>query len=145
MSGLPFTEASFSQFLKEHKLMGSKCKKCGALYLPPRPICISCHSDQLEWVELKGKGKLVAFSVIPYGPMPMVLAGYGRDNPTCSGIVELDEGPRMSAQILGVDVAHPENIKIGTPLTVDFAERPTWHFIEDVYKVKKTYAVFRAT
>lgn len=144
MNERPFTEASFVQFLKEKKLMGSKCKKCGALWLPPRPICIKCHSDELEWVELKGKGKLVAFTVIPYGSMLMILDGYGRDNPYCSGIVELDEGPRISAQILGVDIAHPENIKIGTPLTVDFTERGTWHSIEDAYKVRKTYVVFKA-
>jgi uncharacterized OB-fold protein len=143
MTDRPFTSDSFYQFAAEKKLMGSRCQTCGTLYCPPKPICIKCHSDKMEWVELKGKGKIAAFSVIPYGPMPFVKEGYGRGNPHCSGIVELEEGPRIAAQIIGVDMAHPEQIKIGTKVTLDFAERGSWHFVEDVAKVKKTYPVFK--
>lgn len=143
MKDIPFTIASFDKFLEEKKLMASKCKKCSALWLPPRPICIECNSDELEWVGLNGKGKLIAFTVIGVGPIPMIEAGYGRDNPYCSGIVELEEGPRISAQILGVDVANPENIKIGTPLTADFVERGSWHFVEELAKERKMYLAFR--
>ena len=53
----------------------------------------------------------------------MLEAGYGRDNPYCAGIVLLADGPSISAQILGVDAAHPEGIKIGTPLKAAFIER----------------------
>jgi uncharacterized OB-fold protein len=53
----------------------------------------------------------------------MLEAGYGRENPYCTGIVQLDEGPSISAQILGVDVKNPAGIKIGMPLTIDFVER----------------------
>lgn len=143
MDSRPVTIESFDKFLAEKKLMGSRCKGCGAIWLPPRPICLQCHSDELEWVELKGKGKIVAFTVIGVGPMPMVWEGYGRDNPYCAGVVELEEGPRVSAQIMGVDVAHPENIRIGTPVIADFTERRTWHLIEEVAKTRKSYLVFR--
>jgi uncharacterized OB-fold protein len=143
MKATPFTINSFETFLKEKKLMASKCKKCGALWLPPRPICLKCYSNELGWTQLNGKGKLVAFTVIGVGPIPMIDAGYGRDNPYCTGIVELDEGPRISAQILGVDVTCPENIRIGTSLTADFVERGSWHFVEDLSKIKKIYLAFR--
>jgi len=46
----------------------------------------------------------------------MAEAGYSSKNPYCVGVVELSEGPRVSAQILDVDVHHPENIKIGLSL-----------------------------
>ena len=98
----------------------------------------------MEWEELSGTGTLVAFTVIGVGPIPMIEAGYGRDNPYCVGIVQVDEGPRIGAQILDVDAAHPENIKIGTPVTVDFVERGSWHFVEEVAKARKTYLAFRA-
>ena len=138
-----FTSDSFYQYAAEKKLMGSRCQTCGKISCPPRPICIHCQGDKMEWVELKGKGKIAAFSVIPYGPMPFVKEGYGRDNPHCSGIVELEEGVKVAAQILGVDVKHPENIKIGMPVILDFTERGSWHYIEDVYKVRKIYPVFK--
>jgi uncharacterized OB-fold protein len=53
----------------------------------------------------------------------MLEAGYGRENPHCSGIVKLDNGLSISAQILGVDVANPERIQIGTPVKVSFLDR----------------------
>jgi uncharacterized OB-fold protein len=37
--------------------------------------------------------------------------------------VQLEEGPSISAQILGVDATRPEEIAIGTPLQVAFVQR----------------------
>lgn len=144
MKEIPFTIASFGNFLKEKKLMASKCTKCDALWLPPRPICLKCSSDALEWTELSGKGRLLAYTVIGVGPMPMIEAGYGRDKPYCVGIVEVEEGPRIGAQILGVDVKNPGKIRIGTSLTADYVERGSWHFVEELAKERKTYLVFQA-
>lgn len=132
-----FTSASFNEFLGEKKLMASKCTKCGALYLPPRPLCIKCFGSEMEWVEMKGKGKLAAFTTIAIAPTLMIEEGYGRDNPYCTGVVELEEGPKISARILGVDAKKPEEIKIGTPLAVDFVERGEG-------EGKRTFLAFKA-
>ncbi|MDY6907774.1 MAG: Zn-ribbon domain-containing OB-fold protein [Chloroflexota bacterium] len=118
-----FTGASFFQYLNEKKLMASRCKKCQALYLPPRAICIKCYGDEMEWVETGGKGTLAAFTAINVAPTLMIEQGYGRDNPYCTGIVALEEGPKISAQLLGLDAGKPEEIEVGQPLTVDFVER----------------------
>ena len=115
--------ASFYQFLAEKKLMASRCKKCQALFLPPHPICTKCHGNDMEWVEMKGNGKLAAFSAIAVGPSCTIEEGYDRDNPYLVGIVELDEGPKVSGRILGLDARRPENIKMGTPVTVEFLEQ----------------------
>jgi uncharacterized OB-fold protein len=119
----PFITASHEQFLNEGKLMGSRCQKCGVLSLPPRPICIKCYSKEMEWVEMKGRGKLVAFTCITVGPPFMIAEGYDRNHPYCTGVVELEEGVRIDARIEGVDANKPETIKIGTPLTVEFLHR----------------------
>ena len=123
MQERPFSDISYEQFLNEEKLMGSKCKKCGSLFLPPRPICIKCSSHEMEWVEMKGKGKLLAFTCIAVGPPFMMKEGYNRKHPYCTGVVELEEGVRVVARIEGVDTTKPEGIKIGTPLTVEFLHR----------------------
>ena len=103
--------------------MGSKCKKCNALFVPPRPICIKCHGEEIEWVQMKGKGKLAAFTCITIGPSFMIAEGYNRKNPYCSGVVELEEGVRVDARLEGVDAKNPENIIVGMPLTVKFLHR----------------------
>lgn len=123
MTETEFAGVSFYRFLDENKLMGSRCKQCTALYLPPRPICIKCHSSDMEWVQMKGAGKLAAFTTIAVGTSLMVEAGYDRNKHYCSGIVKLDEGPRISAQILGVDAQNPASVRIGTPVTVRFVKR----------------------
>jgi len=88
MGERPINDISYEQFLNEEKLMGSRCRQCGELYFPPRSICAKCYKTALEWVELKGKGKLVAFTCISVGPSFMVKEGYDRKNPYCSGVVE---------------------------------------------------------
>ncbi len=119
----PFTAASFSEYLNEKKLMGSRCPTCNESFLPPRALCPHCFSDELAWTEFSGKATLAAFTAIAIAPTAMIEAGYGRDNPYLAGIVELEEGVKMSAQILGLDASQPETVKIGTPLKVAFVER----------------------
>jgi uncharacterized OB-fold protein len=118
-----FSDISYEQFLSEEKLMGSRCKQCGAFYVPPRPICIKCYASEMEWVQTKGKGKLAAFTCIAVGPPFMMEEGYNRTRPYVSGVVELEEDARVVARIEGVDGSKPETIKIGTPLRVEFLHR----------------------
>ena len=108
----------FYKALAQNRLTGSRCQKCGEKTIPVKQFCPNCHSDQMETFDFSGEGKLVTFSVIYVPPIMMAEAGYDSKNPYCSGIVELKEGPRISAQILDVDVKQPENIHIGSSMTM---------------------------
>jgi hypothetical protein len=123
MAEKAFTGTSFYQFLEENKLMGSRCQSCEALHVPPRAICPACYGEGMEWVEMSGEGTLLAFTTVHIAPTAMIEAGYGRKNPYCAGIVQLSEGPAISAQILGVDPTRPQEIEIGMPLRVAFVQR----------------------
>ena len=123
MEGRPFNDISYERFLSEDKLMGSKCKKCGVLSVPPRSICVKCYGSEMEWVEMKGKGRLAAFTSIAVGPPFMIKEGYDRKHPYVCGVVELEEAVRVVARIEGVDGTKPETIKIGTLLQVEFLHR----------------------
>ena len=123
MEVAPFSDISYERFLSEEKLMGSRCSNCGTLFVPPRAICIECHGSEMEWVEMKGKGKLAAYTCIAIGPPFMAKEGYDRKHPYVSGVVELEEGVKVVARIEGVDGSKPETIRIGTPLKVEFLHR----------------------
>lgn len=123
MEERPFSDYSYRQFLNEEKLMGSKCLKCGTLFTPPRPICVKCHGTGMEWAEMKGRGRLIAFTSISVGPPFMIAEGYDRKHPYISGVVELEEGVRVDARIEEMDGSKPETIKIGTPLVAKFLHR----------------------
>lgn len=123
MEQRPFNHIGFSEYLGERKLMGSRCKECGAVYLPPRALCTHCYSTEMEWYEFSGAGELAGFTTIYVAPTQMLAEGFNRDNPYCSGVVRLVEGPAISGQLLGLDCAHPEQIQIGAPLQAAFIER----------------------
>lgn len=123
MEVAPFNDISYERFLSNEKLMGSRCSNCGALFAPPRPICMKCHGAEMEWIELRGKGKLAAFTCIAIGPPFMAKEGYDRKHPYVSGVIELEEGVRVVARIEGVDGTKPETIQIGAPLQADFLHR----------------------
>ena len=118
-----FSDISYEKFLNEERLMGSRCKGCGTQYVPPRSICVDCYGSEMEWIEMKGRGRLAAFTCINIPPPFMIAQGYNRKNPYCTGVVELEEGARVDARIEGVDCAKPEDIKVGMPLKVKYLHR----------------------
>jgi len=120
MDQRPINDISFEKFLSEDVLMGSVCGSCGARFVPPRSLCPTCYGSEMKWVEMKGTGKLAAFTCITIAPPFMIAQGYNRKNPYCSGVVELDEGGRVDARIIGVDATRPEEIKVGMPVRVTF-------------------------
>ena len=119
----PFTVASFQAYMNEGKLMGSRNRETGEIFVPPRPIDPHTHGDDMEWVELSGRGTLAAFTSVYIGTSAMIDAGYDRNKPYVAAIVELAEGPRISAQLLGVDGKQPDIAWIGRPLKATFVER----------------------
>jgi uncharacterized OB-fold protein len=131
-----FNDNTFQQYLDGHRLMGSRCQSCEALHLPPRPLCPECYSQDLAWEELAGMGKLEAFTSVYVAPSAMIAAGYGRDNPYCVGVVRLDDGPSISAQLMDVDPTQPDQIKIGQSLEASFLDR-------DEGEGRKTFLVFK--
>ena len=123
METRPINDVSYEAYLKEEKLMGTTCRSCGARFLPPMPICTECHEPEMDWNEVGGKGKLIAFTCIAVAPPSMKEEGFDRNNPYCLGVVELDEGGRVVARIQGVDARNPETIRIGTPLSSKILHR----------------------
>jgi uncharacterized OB-fold protein len=117
-----FTIKSYIDYLSEKKLMGSKCKDCGASYVPVRKLCTKCNSINMEWAEMSGKGKIEAFTSITVGTPFFVEKGYGRNKPYCFSVIKLDEGPMISGQLIGVDESKPDTIKIGMPVKATFIE-----------------------
>lgn len=109
---LPFTIESFYKFIAEQRLMAAKCRKCGKLLVPPRPMCSDCYSKDLEWTKLKGEGKLLTYTVIHVSPKQ-----FESMIPYAVGIVKLSEGPQLPGMIRNIE---SDKIKVGMRLRVDF-------------------------
>ncbi len=108
----PYTKvAEFARHLKDGRLMGSRCRKCGATSFPPRADCVSCMSGDFEFVPLSGRARLHTFSTIAAAP-----TGFDDLAPYTVGVADLEEGGRALAWI-GTTIP-PEGIRIGMDLQV---------------------------
>lgn len=99
---------------KRRELLLPRCQECSKCHLYPRPICPFCWSDKLEWIKASGKGKLHTFS-IPQRPV------LGIPVPFIAAIVELEEGPRIATNIVGVD-PDPQNLRCDMAVEVVFED-----------------------
>lgn len=133
-----FYSMAYHKFIDQGRLMASKCNKCKHLSIPPNPFCHKCHQNDMELVEMKGNGILAAYTVITVAPPLMAEEGFDRNNPYCSGVVKLDEGPKVTARVLGFDLTKPEQIAIGTPVKAEYVQVGQ----EDE---SKTFLAFRAS
>ncbi|UCH31632.1 MAG: Zn-ribbon domain-containing OB-fold protein [Candidatus Bathyarchaeota archaeon] len=106
--------SKFFENLKEDRFTSTKCKACGKLLWPPRIVCSSCLSDNLEWVDLGVEGELYAFSEMR-GGAPL---GFAQDLPFCIGLVKIG-GLLISARI---DNARYEDLKIGEKVKLKIVE-----------------------
>ena len=79
-------------------IIGSRCKKCSALFFPLRTRCTRCKSDELEDYKFSGIGKIYAYSTIYTSHV-----GFEKQVPYTIAIVKLEEGPKMTAQIIDFD------------------------------------------
>jgi uncharacterized OB-fold protein/acyl dehydratase len=98
---------------KEHKLLIQKCSSCGALRHPPGPMCPSCQSLEWETQEASGRGVVYSFVTNHYPPVPSF------DYPLNVSLIELEEGVRLIANVIGVD-AH--DVEIGMAVEVEFVD-----------------------
>lgn len=93
------------------KLLIQRCKDCGTLRHPPGPVCSKCHSFEWDTLEASGRGSIYSFVVMHY---PEV-APFEHPNPI--GLIELEEGTRLVAQLVGVA---PTALEIGQEVQVEF-------------------------
>jgi len=81
----------------EPYLIGSKCRKCGLISWPKRPVCPACvRDDTEEEIILSRKAKLIAFSLVGQQP-----EGFKLPIPYIQGNVQLPEGPILYSVIEG--------------------------------------------
>jgi 3-oxo-4,17-pregnadiene-20-carboxyl-CoA hydratase alpha subunit len=98
---------------RQHRLLIQRCKQCGTLRHPPRPMCSECHSYEWDVVDASGRGTVYSFVVNHYPQVPAF------DYPLAVGLIELEEGTRLVANVIGVE---PGDIRVGMPVEVEWVD-----------------------
>ncbi|HSD54947.1 MAG TPA: OB-fold domain-containing protein [Burkholderiales bacterium] len=89
------------------------CADCGKPHLPAGPVCPFCFCDRLEWRTASGRGTISTWTVVHKAWFP----AFAREVPYNVVQVELDEGPRLTASVVGIA---NERLAVGLPVVVDF-------------------------
>jgi uncharacterized OB-fold protein len=111
------TSEPFWNGLKEHKVRIQYSPSLGQYVFYPRVLAPGTLADDLEWREISGEGTLYTFTVAdrPTAPpwddaLPQLLA-----------VVELDEGPRLSTEMVNID---PAALRVGMRVKPVFEDYP---------------------
>jgi uncharacterized protein len=104
----PFWEAA-----RQGQLRMQCCTECRHIRYPISHVCPNCLSENVEWVGLSGRGTVYSSIVFHqvYDP------GFANDVPYNVSLVQLEEGPRMFSNVVGVP---PSEVKVGAKVEVFF-------------------------
>ena len=113
----PLTEP-FWHAMRERRLVLQRCSACNSFVWTPRPACVECGSDRLEWTRVSGKGKVFSFTVIRQ-VTSRGGRGFEKELPYVVAWIELDEGPRLCSNVVDCPV---DRVAIGMSVEVVFEE-----------------------
>jgi uncharacterized protein len=90
---LPYWQAA-----REHRLALPKCDECNKFWFPPSRTCPHCLSSTFSFQNVSGKGKVFSFVTFHRVYRP----AFSEDVPYVVALIELDEGPRLLSNIMGI-------------------------------------------
>jgi uncharacterized OB-fold protein len=105
--------APFFEGAKAGRLMLMRCQNCGEYRYPSRDRCDRCWSTDTEWVQASGRATLHSWVIFHQLYHP----GFADRIPYNVAVVELEEGPRITTNIIGCD---NESLDAGMALNVVF-------------------------
>jgi len=111
--GLTPDNTFFFEGAKEHRLLIQQCSACQTLRHPPQPRCDHCGSYEWHALEASGKGTVYSYVVNHHPQVPAF------DYPLPLGLIELEEGTRLVAEIVDCPL---EQIEVGMAVTVTWID-----------------------
>ena len=110
------------------ELLLQRCRGCATTYFPPQPFCPACSNDDIEVVRASGHGRL-------HGYVITQRAAPGFEAPYVIAVVELDEGPRLLTNLVGV-APDPDRLVLDAPVEVGF--EPVGDVALPVFRPRRT-------
>ena len=105
--------APYYEGLERNELRYQRCGSCGNSQFYPRPRCVRCYSQELQWFRSQGTGTIHAFTIVHRAATPEFVNLV----PYCVAVIDLDEGVQM---VSNVSFNAAEELSIGAAVSVTF-------------------------
>ena len=103
---------------QRYRFVGKRCEMCGAIFFPPRLICLECGHGKMEKIKLSGDGTILTYTVIARGGAPTEFDDLqNMTGDYAVALVELKEGPKITGQMT---YCEPGDLKIGQKVKAVF-------------------------
>ncbi len=112
MPAQPIADGLFTWPADQPRLIGSRCRECGAVTFPAQRSCPRCTSVDVEERLLERRGTLYTWTVQGFRPKPPY-AGPEDFEPYGVGYVELPGEVRVEARLT---VADPDRLRVDMPV-----------------------------
>jgi len=93
---------------QRYSLVGEECPHCSAKIFPPRDVCPECGGEAKEPYRFSGRGSVYSYTVMNNAP-----AGFEESLPYTIALVQLEEGPTVTAQLTDLG---EQPVEIGMPV-----------------------------
>ena len=92
---------------QRYNLVGSECETCKTAFFPNRQFCPACRrKGKIIDKRFSGKGEVFSYTIIHAAPR-----GFEYRKPYALAIIKLEEGPKLTAQIVDCDL---KDVEIGS-------------------------------
>ena len=105
----------FWESCRRHAMTLQRCGSCSAMRYYPAPVCSVCGSLEFSWEAVSGNAVVYTYSVVRRPPSP----AFKDEVPYVYAIVELEEGPMMPTNIVGVAV---DDVSIGMAVVLTYRD-----------------------
>jgi len=95
-----------------YRLEAARCRVCGKVSFPARPVCPACGGREMEGTALSRRGKVITCTVVHIAPGPLLM-----EAPYAMAVVETPEGARLMAQVADCE---PDGVRPGMEVTLEF-------------------------
>lgn len=95
------------------RLAFQRCADCGYLRWPPAAVCPECWLLRADWEAVSQGGEVWSFGVYERAFSP----AFADDIPYVAALVQLDAGPRLISNVVGID---PRDVAVGMRVTAVF-------------------------
>jgi scaffold protein (connect acetoacetyl-CoA thiolase and HMG-CoA synthase) len=106
------TARAWREYPRRYRYEAAVCTKCGKWHFPARLVCDECHGEEFEKRNMRRTGKILTYTVIRVPP-----ATFKDEAPFAVAIIEMDDGPRLTAQIADW---REDELKVGQRVRLEF-------------------------